>query len=62
MATLPLPLVASGRIMYVDEILTQSAQLHGTAVRVLGQCAPRESNRERRCTCACVSARAPPLR
>jgi hypothetical protein len=32
--------VQHGRIVYVDEVLSQAAQLHGAAVRVLGQCAP----------------------
>ena len=36
-----LPAVQAGRIVYVDEVLSQAAQLHGAAVRVLGQCAPR---------------------
>jgi hypothetical protein len=35
-----LPAVQHGRIVYVDEVLSQAAQLHGAAVRVLGQCAP----------------------
>ena len=36
-----LPAVQSGRILFVDEVLSQAAQLHGAAVRVLGQCVPR---------------------
>jgi hypothetical protein len=36
-----LPAVQHGRIVYVDEVLSQAAQLHGAAVRVLGQYAPR---------------------
>jgi hypothetical protein len=51
---LPLPVVASGRILYVDEVLTQGAQLHGAAVRVLGRCA-----RARRSALARRAAHAP---
>ena len=45
-----LPAVQHGRILYVDEVLSQAAQLHGAAVRVLGQCAlpaPRAPRRVR---------------
>ena len=52
-----LPAVQHGRILYVDEVLSQAAQLHGAAVRVLGQCAPRVSSAPRP---AC--AHAPQLR
>lgn len=33
--------VASGRILYVDEVLTRGVSLRGAAVRVLGQCVRR---------------------
>ncbi len=37
--------VAPGKILFVDEVLTQGVTLRGSAVRVLGQCVPEAHQR-----------------